>query len=30
MRVLDRGETFVVNRNGVPVGEHSRFDSEDS
>jgi len=30
MRALDRGETFVVTRNGVPVGEltplrHRRF-----
>jgi len=25
MRALDRGETFVVTRNGVPVGELTPF-----
>ncbi len=25
MRALDRGETFVVTRNGVPVGELAPF-----
>ena len=25
MRALDRGETFVVTRNGVPVGELTSF-----
>jgi prevent-host-death family protein len=35
MRALDRGETFVVTRNGVPVGEltplrHRRFVSADA
>jgi hypothetical protein len=26
MRALDRGETFVATRNGVPVGELTRFE----
>jgi antitoxin (DNA-binding transcriptional repressor) of toxin-antitoxin stability system len=35
MRCLDRGESFVVTRNGVPVGElspvrHNRFVSADA
>ncbi len=25
MRALDRGETFIVTRNGVPVGELTPF-----
>lgn len=33
MRALDRGEDFIVTRNGVPVGElrpaRRRFDSRD-
>lgn len=34
MRALDRGESFVVTRNGVPVGElhpirHQRFVASD-